>query len=124
MVSGCKTSVDTLSEGSDIELETVETSDLEELEDDDYLPLPRDQSLRAQSPMSGVTASMEGQGKLLQTVIIVNLILLVLINNGHLTLNNLTEGLEMHTIPIQGPIQHFLMRPKQLIISKNFGIKL
>ena len=30
----------------------------------------------------------------------------------------------MHTIWIQGPIQHFLMRPKQLIISKNFGIKL
>ena len=29
----------------------VETSYLKELEDDDYLPVPRDPSLRAQSPM-------------------------------------------------------------------------
>ena len=53
MVSDCNTSMDTLSEGSNIENETVETSDLEELEDDDYLPVPRDPLLRAHSPMDG-----------------------------------------------------------------------
>ena len=34
MASDCNASMDTLSEGSDIEMETVETPDLEELEDD------------------------------------------------------------------------------------------
>ena len=53
MASDYNTSMDTLSEGSDMKMETVETSDLEELEDDDYLPVPRNPLLRAQSPMSG-----------------------------------------------------------------------
>ena len=53
MASDYSTSMDTLSEGSDIEREKVETSDLEELEDDDYLPVPRDPLLRVQSPMGG-----------------------------------------------------------------------
>ena len=53
MASDYNTSMDTLSDGSDIEMEKVETSDLEELEDDDYLPVPRDPLLRAQSPMGG-----------------------------------------------------------------------
>ena len=53
MVSDCNTSIDTLSERSDIEMEIVETSDLEELEDDDYLSVPKDPLLRAQSPISG-----------------------------------------------------------------------
>ena len=48
--------------------------------------------------MGRVTTSMQGQGKLPQTVMIMNLILLVFINNGHLALDNLTEGLEMHTL--------------------------
>ena len=47
MASDCNTSMDTLSEGSDIETETVKTSDLGELEDDDYLPVPRDPLVRA-----------------------------------------------------------------------------
>ena len=98
MVSDCNTSMYTLSEASDIEMKTVETSDLEELADDDFLPVPRYLLLRAQSPMGGVTTSMQWQGKLPQTMMIVNLILLVFINNGHLTLDNLTEGLEMYTI--------------------------
>ena len=34
-------------------MEKVETSDLEELEDDDYLPVSRDPLLMAQSPMDG-----------------------------------------------------------------------
>ena len=70
MASDCNTFVDTLSGGSDIEIERVETSDLEELEDDDYLPVPRDPLLRAQSPMVGVTTSMQGQGNFPQTVVI------------------------------------------------------
>ena len=98
MASDCNTSMDTLSERSNIEMETVETSDLEELEDGDYLPVPRDPLLSTQSSMGGVTTSMQGQGKLPQTLMIVNLNLLVFINNGHLTLNILKEGLEMHTI--------------------------
>ena len=53
IASDCNTSLDTLSEGSDIEMETVETSDLEELEDDDYLPVPKDLLLRAQKAMGG-----------------------------------------------------------------------
>ena len=63
MASDCNTSVDTLSEGSDIEMETVETSGLEELEDDDYLPVPRDPLLRAQSSKGGVDniSAMAGQ---------------------------------------------------------------
>ena len=48
MASDYNTSMDTLSEGSNIEMEKVETSGLEELEDDDYLPVPRDPLLRAQ----------------------------------------------------------------------------
>ena len=48
MASDYNTSMDTLSESSNIEMETVETSDLEELEDYDYLPVPRDLLLRAQ----------------------------------------------------------------------------
>ena len=50
MASDYNMSMDTLSEGSDTELEKVETSDLE---DDDYLPVPRDSLLRAQSSMGG-----------------------------------------------------------------------
>ena len=41
MDSDCNTSLNTLSDRSDIEIETVETSDLENVEDDDYLPVPR-----------------------------------------------------------------------------------
>ena len=52
MASDCNISIDTLSEGSDIETETVETSNLEELEDH-YPPVPRGPLLRAQSPMGG-----------------------------------------------------------------------
>ena len=54
------TSMDTLSEWSDIEMENVETSDLEELQDDDYLPVSRDPLLRAQSPMGGGDNIMQG----------------------------------------------------------------
>ena len=50
MASDCNTSLDTLSEGSDIEIETVETSDLEELEDDDYLPVPRGSIVKSPKP--------------------------------------------------------------------------
>ena len=51
MASDWNTSMDTLSEGSDNEMETVDTSDLEESEDDDYLPVPRDPFLTAKSPI-------------------------------------------------------------------------
>ena len=96
MTSDCNTSMDTLSGGSDIERETVETSDLEELEDDDYLPVPRDPLLRAYSPMGGgdninaragqaPSDSADSESDFVSF-------------HQQWTSDNLKEGLEMHTI--------------------------